>query len=52
VHSFVDFNLQIPANALLFYVLCTAAALEARFTSPPRRLLVRRRSVEKSELSA
>lgn len=23
VHSFVDFNLQIPANAALFYVLCT-----------------------------
>ena len=22
VHSFVDFNLQIPANAALFYVLC------------------------------
>ncbi len=29
VHSFVDFNLQIPANAALFYVLCTLAA------SPP-----------------
>lgn len=31
VHSFVDFNLQIPANAALFYVLCTAAAMEPRF---------------------
>jgi O-antigen ligase len=29
VHSFVDFNLQIPANAALFYVLCSLAA------SPP-----------------
>jgi O-antigen ligase len=31
VHSFVDFNLQIPANAALFYVLCTAAAMKPRF---------------------
>ena len=28
VHSFVDFNLQIPANAALFYVLCALAATE------------------------
>jgi O-antigen ligase len=26
VHSFLDFNLQIPANAALFYVLCSLAA--------------------------
>ncbi len=26
VHSIVDFNLQIPANAALFYVFCTIAA--------------------------
>ncbi len=25
VHSFADFNLQIPANALFFYFLCAAA---------------------------
>jgi O-antigen ligase len=31
VHSLLDFNLQIPANAALFYVLCTVAALEPRF---------------------
>jgi len=31
VHSFVDFNLQIPANAALFFVLCTVAATEPRF---------------------
>jgi O-antigen ligase len=28
IHSFVDFNLQIPANAALFYVLCALAASE------------------------
>jgi O-antigen ligase len=28
VHSFVDFNLQIPANAALFYILCALAASE------------------------
>jgi O-antigen ligase len=28
VHSLVDFNLQIPANAALFYVLCALAAAE------------------------
>jgi O-antigen ligase len=31
VHSFVDFNLQIPANSALFYVLCVVAAMEPRF---------------------
>lgn len=31
VHSFVDFNLQIPANAALFFALCTVAAMEPRF---------------------
>jgi O-antigen ligase len=31
VHSFVDFNLQIPANAALFYTLCAVAAMEPRF---------------------
>jgi O-antigen ligase len=29
VHSFLDFNLQIPANAALFYVLCSLAAAPA-----------------------
>jgi O-antigen ligase len=28
VHSFVDFNLQIPANAAMFYVLCMVAAMK------------------------
>ena len=29
-HSFVDFNLQIPANAAVFYVLCALAASKLR----------------------
>jgi O-antigen ligase len=29
VHSFFDFNLQIPANAALFYVFCSIAAAPA-----------------------
>lgn len=36
VHSLVDFNLQIPANAALFYVLCVVAAMEPRFGSHSR----------------
>ena len=36
VHSAVDFNLQIPANAALFYVLCTIAAAEP-FAAPARK---------------
>jgi O-antigen ligase len=37
-HSFVDFNLQIPANAALFYVLCGLAAsrLLAQSSKPGR----------------
>ncbi len=41
VHSLVDFNLQIPANAALFYVLCVVAAMESRF-GKTRRKSVRR----------
>jgi len=36
IHSAVDFNLQIPANAALFYVLCTIAASEP-FAKPARK---------------
>lgn len=36
VHSAVDFNLQIPANAALFYVLCILAAAEP-FLQPARK---------------
>ncbi|MGA7930235.1 MAG: hypothetical protein WCA20_30110 [Candidatus Sulfotelmatobacter sp.] len=41
VHSAVDFNLQIPANAALFYVLCTIAASES-FAQPARKRRVAR----------
>jgi O-antigen ligase len=37
VHSLVDFNLHIPANAALFYVLCAIAAMEPRFGLSRRR---------------
>src|SRR5437660_3354156 len=36
VHSAADFNLQIPANAALVYVLCTIAASEP-FAQPARK---------------
>ncbi len=36
VHSAVDFNLQIPANAALFYVLCTIATADP-FVQPARK---------------
>jgi O-antigen ligase len=41
VHSAFDFNLQIPANAALFYVLCTIAAAEP-FAQPARKRRVAR----------
>ena len=36
LHSVVDFNLQIPANAALFYVLC-AIASSPNFVKPARK---------------
>jgi O-antigen ligase len=36
VHSFLDFNLQVPANALLFYVLCSVAGMNSHFRSSHR----------------
>ena len=36
IHSAVDFNLQIPANAALFYVVCTIGAAEP-FAQPMRK---------------
>jgi len=33
VHSLVDFNLQIPANAAIFYALCTLAAMKPEFAA-------------------
>ena len=42
VHSFLDFNLQIPANAAFFYVLCAVAASPPLQESQRRRVLRRR----------
>ena len=44
VHSFLDFNLQIPANAALFYVLCAIAA-SAPLQESQRRRVVRRHNL-------
>jgi O-antigen ligase len=44
VHSFLDFNLQIPANAVLFYVLCAMAA-SAPLHESQRRRVVRRHTL-------
>jgi O-antigen ligase len=41
VHSFVDFNLQIPANAAFFYVLCAMAAASPLLESKRRRVVRR-----------
>jgi O-antigen ligase len=42
-HSFLDSNLQIPANAALFYVFATIAAADSRFGSHRRLRHHRRR---------
>src|SRR4051794_14660380 len=36
VHSLVDFNMQVPANAALFYCLCTVAAMKTQFKTHRR----------------
>lgn len=41
VHSFLDFNLQIPANAAIFYVLCAVLAAPALQESQRRRVVRR-----------
>jgi len=46
VHSLVDFNLQIPANAALFYVLCTVAAMEPSFGRHRHKHRCRSHSIE------
>jgi len=48
VHSFFDFNLQIPANAALFYVLCAIAASKPLQESQRRRVLRRHSSIAES----
>ena len=52
VHSLVDFNLQVPANAALFYVLCVVAALEPRFGGLGHLRLRRSRPEVGGQLSA
>ncbi|MGA7377138.1 MAG: O-antigen ligase family protein, partial [Candidatus Sulfotelmatobacter sp.] len=47
VHSAVDFNLQIPANAALFYVLCTIASSEP-FAKPARKRRARSQPAQES----
>jgi O-antigen ligase len=46
VHSFLDFNLQIPANAALFYVLCAIAAAAPLEQSHRRRVVRRHNLIE------
>ena len=51
-HSLTDFNLEIPANAALFYVLCTVAAMEPRFGGFGRLRFRRPRPENEGQLSA
>jgi O-antigen ligase len=37
VHSLVDFNLQIPANAAMFYVFCVLAVMDSKFGKTRRK---------------
>jgi O-antigen ligase len=50
VHSLVDFNLQIPANAALFYVFCTLAAAPPLFQRAKKRKPVTPTDKEKENL--
>ena len=50
VHSLFDFNLEIPANAMLFYALCTVAAMEPRFRNLRREY--KRHDAGASEMNA
>jgi O-antigen ligase len=52
VHSILDFNLQIPANAALFYVLCTIAAAPPLLQRSRRRKPVSTHAKKKEELPA
>jgi hypothetical protein len=48
VHSAVDFNLQIPGNAALFYVLCTVAAAEPFVQRARKRRVARSKPPEQA----
>jgi O-antigen ligase len=53
LHSFVDFNLHIPSNALLFLLqvyLATSAPLPSEHSSPRRRIASREHALATSEL--
>jgi len=45
VHSALDFNLQIPANAALFYVLCAIAGAPPLIETQRKRVLRRRHAL-------
>jgi O-antigen ligase len=49
VHSFVDFNLHIPANALLFFLLAHLSTAEIQQKAAPDRTLRRPRQPEDSK---
>jgi hypothetical protein len=49
IHSLVDFNLEVPANALLFFVLCTLAGMDTRFRNLRRELKHREDSAGEAE---
>jgi O-antigen ligase len=51
VHSLVDFNLHIPANALLFFVAAhlASARIQSDSASPAKRVSRRRRSTVKQQ---
>ena len=51
VHSLVDFNLHIPANALLFFVAAhlASARIQSDSATPPKRAVRRRRRTAKQQ---
>ena len=52
IHSLVDFNLQVPANAAFFYVLCVIASMEPRFAPLTRSRHRRPKNAFEDKLSA
>lgn len=48
IHSAVDFNLQIPANAAIFYVLCTLAGADPLVQPTRKRRPIRARTEEEA----
>ena len=49
VHSFFDFTLHTPSNALLFLVMAALATLDGRVEAPPRK---RKRRTDESQIHA